>query len=73
MINILNKYWNNPTKTQNFKGYYDIEIKQKAGISREKAVKISTYLKHNNQFGALIDKMDFPNSSIECKNLDLTI
>nr|WP_319401862.1 hypothetical protein [uncultured Carboxylicivirga sp.] len=72
VMDVLDEYWRDLEKRQEFKGFYDIEHKlQQRGIGRGKAIPILTYLKANHQFVELIDKMNSQHSPIECKNFDL--
>ena len=64
--------WKDKDRLAQFKGYYDIEVElEQQKISRDKAIKILTYLKANHQFVELIERMDSRHSPVECKSFDL--
>lgn len=72
-MKIFDLYWNDTEKLKEFKGFYDIEydLKEK-GINRGKAIRIFTYLKANNQYIDIIEKMDSGHSPIECKRFEIS-
>ena len=72
--NILNEYFENEDKLNNLKGFYDIEQKLKDGnVNRAEAITIFKYLKANEQFTGVIEKMNSQSSPHECKKFEITI
>lgn len=71
-VNILSKYFDDPEKEASFKGFYDIETALKeGGVSRGEACVILRWLKANERFTNIIQKMDSPHSPTECRNFNL--
>ncbi len=70
---ILNEYFVDQEKLKAFKGYYDIERRLEGlGIGRGEAITILTYLYADGRFVKVIDKMDSPDSPVECKKFELS-
>lgn len=72
VIDVLNPIDRDPQKASAFNGFYAIEDELlKGGIDRSAAIRILTYLNANDQFSALIAKMNSSNSPVECKTFEL--
>lgn len=73
VMDILDPIWMDRQKLDNFKGFYDIEKElEEKGVDRVAAIAILTYLKANNQFTEVIDKMDSSDSPTECRTFELS-
>jgi len=73
VMDILEPIWSDQDKLLNFKGYYDIEPELKNNdVSRGAAIRILKYLKANNQFTEIIDKMDTSHSPTECRRFEIS-
>lgn len=71
LVDILDEYFNDQEKLENFTGYYEIEDKLKSnGIDRSKAKTIITLLNLENRFTDVIKKMDSSGSPSECRRFD---
>lgn len=67
---VLDEYFNGDKELS---GFYDIEHTLSAnGVSRSDAIRIFKYLKADNRYGDLMEKMDSGHSPMECRNLDLS-
>jgi hypothetical protein len=72
VINILNEYFTDQKKLDQFNGYYDIEHKlEEHGITRSKAIKILTLLQAEGRFTNVISKMDSSGSPTECRTFKI--
>ena len=70
---VLNPIFSDPTKLQEFTGFYDIEEElDKRNVDRSDAIRILTYLYADGKFSTVIEKMNSQNSPIECKTFELT-
>ena len=68
---MLDKYWLDPKKLEDFKGFYDIEKElQSVNIDRTKAHFIFTYFRINHQFEELLNKMDSSDSPVELRKFE---
>ena len=69
----LDYFFNDPQRLKEFSGYYDLErqLQQRGFIDahgkRGWIIKILDWFAADGRYQALIDKMDSPNSPIECK------
>lgn len=69
---VLDEFDQSETKMEAFKGFYDIERRlSDAGVSRVDAMRIFRYLKANDRFISIIDKMDSSHSPSELRNSDI--
>ena len=70
---VLNPIYSDPTKLQEFTGFYDIEEElDERNVDRSDAIRILTYLYADGKFSTVIEKMNSQNSPIECKTFELT-
>ncbi|MCP5213004.1 MAG: hypothetical protein H6998_18970 [Hahellaceae bacterium] len=73
VMDVLDPIWMDQEKLANFKGFYDIEDElNRKGVDRGEAIQVLTYLKANNQFEEVIEKMDSSGSPSECRRFELS-
>lgn len=73
VMDILDRIWIDKERLDSFKGYYDIEHELTAkDVDRSEAIRIIKYLKANDQFLEVIEKMDSSGSPTECRRFKLT-
>lgn len=71
-MDVLEEIQIDEKKMADFTGFYDIEPTLLArGVNRADAIQIFTYLKANDQFSDLIEKMDSSNSPQECRTFKI--
>ncbi|TYA10913.1 hypothetical protein FRY98_24395 [Paenibacillus faecis] len=69
---VLNKYFTDEQKLNDFNGYYDIEAElEERGIDRIKAKRIITMFKAEGRFLKVIEKMDSSGSPAECRTFEI--
>ena len=72
MDEVLTEIFDDNEKLEQFKGFYDIENElQSREITRVDALKILKFLKADDRYTDLIDKMDSTGSPTECRTFEL--
>ena len=72
MEEVLSEIFYDEEKVSQFQGFYDIERElQSRGVTRVDAIKILKFLKADDRFTELIEKMDSSRSPAECRTFEL--
>lgn len=73
VMDVLDPYFQDPTKLKTFKGYYDIENElTERGVDRSQAIKILRRLKAQGAYTDVIAKMDSSGSPAECRTFEIS-
>ena len=69
---VLSEYWEDSSKLENLRGFYDIERPLSArGVDRAKAAVIMRWLRHQGRFTEEIERMDSDHSPTELRHLEI--
>ena len=72
LIEVIDPIFRDRERLDAFRGYYSIEHHlNNAGIDRATAIRLFTYLKAEDRFVELIEKMDSDHSPIECRRFEV--